>query len=44
MFYDINGAVVEILAVVPKSEADEWLAGAGESEKKEETDEEGRTL
>lgn len=44
VFYDISGAVVEILAIVPKAEADAWLAGAGESEKKEEPDEEGRAL
>ena len=26
VFYDVSGAVVEILAIVPKSEADPWLA------------------
>jgi mRNA-degrading endonuclease RelE of RelBE toxin-antitoxin system len=29
VFYDITGTNVEILAVVPKSEADEWLAQFG---------------
>jgi mRNA interferase RelE/StbE len=26
VFYDISGATVEILAIVPKSEAETWLA------------------
>jgi mRNA interferase RelE/StbE len=26
VFYDVSGAVVEILAIVPKSEAESWLA------------------
>ena len=25
-FYDISGMVVEVLAIVPKSEAESWLA------------------
>ena len=26
MFYDVTGAIVEILAIVTKSEAEPWLA------------------
>jgi mRNA interferase RelE/StbE len=26
VFYDISGATVEVLAIVPKSEAESWLA------------------
>ncbi len=29
VFYDIAGSTVEVLAVVPKSEAEEWLAQFG---------------
>jgi mRNA interferase RelE/StbE len=29
VFYDISGATVEILAIVPKSEAETWLARYG---------------
>jgi mRNA interferase RelE/StbE len=31
VFYDITGANVEILAIVPKSEAETWLAQFGKS-------------
>jgi len=31
VFYDVSEATVEILAVVPKSEAGEWLERLGES-------------
>ena len=31
VFYDVSGETVEILAIIPKSEAEEWLAQAGES-------------
>lgn len=30
IFYDVSGKTVEILAIVPKSEADIWLKEAGE--------------
>jgi mRNA interferase RelE/StbE len=26
VFYDVSGAIVEVLAIVPKSEAESWLA------------------
>lgn len=29
VFYDITGGTVEVLAIVPKSEADKWLAQFG---------------
>lgn len=29
VFYDVGKATVEILAIIPKSEADEWLAHKG---------------
>lgn len=33
VFYDISGQNVEILAIIPKSKAAEWLAEYGEAEK-----------
>ena len=30
VFYDVSGKTVEILAIVPKSEAAAWLKRAGE--------------
>ena len=30
VFYDVSGRTVEILAIVPKSQADQWLKQAGE--------------
>jgi mRNA interferase RelE/StbE len=30
VFYDVSGDVAQVLAVVPKSEADAWLAKHGE--------------
>ncbi len=30
IFYDVSGETVEILAIIPKSEADTWLKEAGE--------------
>jgi mRNA-degrading endonuclease RelE of RelBE toxin-antitoxin system len=30
VFYDVSGRTVEILAIVPKSQADRWLKQAGE--------------
>jgi hypothetical protein len=30
VFYDITGQVVEVLAIVPKSEAASWLEEMGE--------------
>ena len=30
VFYDVSGMAVEILAIVPKSEADEWLRKFGD--------------
>lgn len=30
VFYDVSGAAVEILAIVPKSQADAWLRQVGE--------------
>jgi mRNA-degrading endonuclease RelE of RelBE toxin-antitoxin system len=32
VFYDVNDDTVEVLAIVPKSEADQWLQGHGESD------------
>jgi len=32
VFYDVSEPVVQILAIVPKSEADAWLAKHGESD------------
>ncbi len=32
VFYDVTEKVVQVLAVVPKSEADAWLARQGESD------------
>src|SRR5262245_3648743 len=32
VFFDVTGQVVQILAIVPKSRADEWLAKHGESD------------
>lgn len=31
VFYDVRGGAVEILAIIPKSEAEEWLKQYGES-------------
>jgi mRNA interferase RelE/StbE len=31
-YYDVNEGIVEILAIIPKAEADEWLERAGEWE------------
>ena len=33
VFYDVSEGVVEILGIVPKSEAESWLTRVGESEK-----------
>jgi len=32
VFYDVTDNTVEVLAIVPKSRADEWLARYGESD------------
>ena len=32
VFYDISGSIVEVLAIVPKSEAESWLAQFGSPE------------
>ncbi len=40
VFYDVTERTVEVLAIVPKSEADAWLSQAGEPTIEEETDEE----
>jgi mRNA-degrading endonuclease RelE of RelBE toxin-antitoxin system len=41
VFYDVTESIVEILAIVPKSEAQAWLSEAGEPEGPERgTDEE----
>lgn len=32
IFYDVSGSTVEILAIVPKSEAESWLAQFGNPE------------
>lgn len=32
VFYDVTEGVVQVLAIVPKSEADAWLAKEGESD------------
>jgi mRNA-degrading endonuclease RelE of RelBE toxin-antitoxin system len=29
VFYDVSGSIVEVLAIVPKSEAESWLAQFG---------------
>jgi mRNA interferase RelE/StbE len=46
VFYDLKENTVEVLAVVPKSEAEAWLQAAGEPEERreEETDEESDTV
>ena len=31
VFYDVSGDTVEVLAIIPKSKASEWLEGLGES-------------
>jgi mRNA-degrading endonuclease RelE of RelBE toxin-antitoxin system len=36
VFYDVTEASVEILAIVPKSEAEEWLSETGQPETEEE--------
>jgi mRNA interferase RelE/StbE len=41
VFYDVTEMTVEVLAIVPKSNADEWLQRYGESQNEEESDEEG---
>jgi mRNA-degrading endonuclease RelE of RelBE toxin-antitoxin system len=30
VFYDVSGTIVEVLAIVPKSEAESWLAEAAD--------------
>ena len=32
IFYDVTQEIVEILAIIPKSQAGAWLSGKGESE------------
>lgn len=32
MFYDVTEDTVEVLAIIPKSDADEWLERYGESD------------
>ena len=32
VFYDVNNQVVQVLAIVPKSEAETWLAKHGEND------------
>jgi mRNA-degrading endonuclease RelE of RelBE toxin-antitoxin system len=32
VFYDVLGTIVEVLAIVPKSEAESWLAQFGDPE------------
>jgi hypothetical protein len=32
VFYDVSGTTVEFLAIVPKSEAESWLAQFGNPE------------
>src|SRR6266446_3540091 len=45
VFYDVTEATVEVLAIVPKSEADAWLAKAGTPETEtEEADEDGGSI
>ncbi len=45
VFYDVTDDAVEVLAIVPKSAAHEWLAEAAKPEKKNgETDEKSGTL
>jgi mRNA interferase RelE/StbE len=43
VFYDINESIVEVLAIVAKSEADAWLIEAGKPEEGD-TDEESGTV
>lgn len=45
VFYDVTGTTVEILAIIPKSEAEEWLSREGRKPEDEgEPDEEGSTV
>jgi mRNA-degrading endonuclease RelE of RelBE toxin-antitoxin system len=32
VFYDVSGGAVEVLAIIPKSQAEEWLKEWGKSE------------
>ena len=32
VYYDVSEGVVEVLAIIPKSESDAWLREAGETE------------
>ncbi len=45
VFYDVTESTVEVLAIVPKSEAEAWLSKAGEPQaEEEESDEESGTV
>jgi len=44
VFYDVTDETVEVLAVIPKSEADEWLQRYGESQEEDDTDEESPSV
>lgn len=39
VFYDVTEETVEVLAIVPQSDVDEWLERYGESQNDEESDE-----
>ena len=41
VFYDVREDTAEVLAIVPKSDAEEWLQRYGESNEKRKSDEEG---
>ena len=41
VFYDVRENAVEVLAIVPKDEADQWLKRYGESDEESKSDEEG---
>ena len=41
VFYDVREDTVEVLAIVPKSEADQWLQRYGEDHEEGEGDEKG---
>jgi mRNA interferase RelE/StbE len=38
VFYDVTATAVQVLAIIPKSEADAWLAKHGESDEESRAD------
>jgi mRNA-degrading endonuclease RelE of RelBE toxin-antitoxin system len=44
VFYDVRDGTIEVLAIIPKSEADQWLQRYGESDEESKGDEEGAVV